>query len=218
MGRRLVAGVAAIFFLALAGCTAEEAPPEGQQAGSDVIVPGKPGEQAKVVPGSEAAEQQQAVRPNDADRQYMTNMIPHHQQAITMTDLAARHATSEQVKGIAGRIAASQEAEISVMESWLQEFGQSGSEHGGHGEHGAHDHALMPGMATPEQLDALRAARGAEFDRQFLQLMITHHQGALTMAEQQLGNGIEPRAIAMAQEIITGQTDEIEHMRGMLGT
>ncbi|TKG66884.1 DUF305 domain-containing protein [Prauserella endophytica] len=218
MGRRLVAGVAAIFFLALAGCTAEEAPPEGEQGGSDVIVPGRPGEQASVVPGSEAAEHQKAVRPNDADRQYMINMIPHHQQAITMTDLAARHATSDQVKGIAGRIAASQEAEISVMESWLREFGHAGDQHGGHAEHGGHDHALMPGMATQEQLDALRAARGAEFDRQFLQLMITHHQGALTMAEQQLGHGIEPRAIAMAQEIITGQTDEIEHMRGMLGT
>ncbi|MBK1786363.1 DUF305 domain-containing protein [Prauserella cavernicola] len=215
MGRRLAAGVAVVFF-ALAGCTAEEAPPE--QSAPDVIMPDKPGEQAKVVPGDEAAEHRQEPKPNDADVRYMTNMIPHHQQAIVMTDLAEQHATGEQVKAIAGRIAASQEAEISVMETWLEDF-DAASPHDGHGDHGehggGHDHAQMPGMATQQQLDALGAARGAEFDRQFLQLMITHHEGALTMAEEQLGGGIEPRAIAMAQDIITGQTDEIEHMRGM---
>ncbi|MFC4000262.1 DUF305 domain-containing protein [Prauserella oleivorans] len=209
MGRRLAAAVAALFCLA-AGCTGEA--PEPRRDTTGVIVPGRPGEQATVVPGGEAGDYRRAGAPSEADVAYVRMMIPHHQQAITMTDLVADRASNAQVKAIAERIAATQQAEITLMRSWLADHGHSHAD-GGHG-----GHARMPGMATPEQLEALRAAEGAEFDRQFLRLMITHHEGALTMAEDQLAHGVDPRAVAMAQDVVTGQTDEIGHLRRLLGS
>lgn len=200
----LAVGVASVL-LVLGGCTAGQ--PEPSSSPAQLIVPGRPGEQARTVTPEEAAEQRQDVPANDADADYMRMMIPHHEQAITMTDLVADRTRSESVRKIAGRIAVTQSAEITAMTDWLR----------GHGEQlGEHHHGLMPGMATPEQLDALRAARGAEFDRQFLTLMIRHHEGALTMAEDYLPHGVEPRALAMAQDVITSQNAEIQHMRAML--
>lgn len=73
----------------------------------------------------------------------------------------------------------------------------------------------MPGMATEAQLADLRAANGVAFEKLFLDLMIAHHQGALTMAEAQLGKGVEIKAQEMAQEVITGQSAEIERMKTM---
>ncbi|RZQ59620.1 DUF305 domain-containing protein [Amycolatopsis suaedae] len=207
MGRRVGrAAFAALPLVFLVACTDEPpAPPPDQNAA--VIVPGKPGEPGTVVPSQDAAKHQQTPQPNDADVNYMTMMIPHHQQAIVMTDLVADHDAGPVVRAIAGRIAAAQGAEITVMTQWLTGYGKAPDAHAHHGDH------AMPGMATPQQLDALRAARGPEFDRQFLALMITHHEGAVTMARQQLAQGVEPRAQEMAQDVITGQTAEIERMR-----
>ncbi|WP_199430083.1 DUF305 domain-containing protein [Qaidamihabitans albus] len=208
--RLAAAGVVAVFVLA--GCVSDPEPPE--DAAAEVIVPGRPGESASAA----APQGADTVAPNEADVRYMTMMIPHHRQAITMTDLVADRASDRQVRAIAGRIAAAQDAEITAMTDWLAGHGHGQhTEHGGDGEHGAHGDDLMPGMATPEQIDALRAAGGAEFDRLFLQLMITHHEGALTMAEDELAHGIEPRALEMAQDVLAGQAAEIERMRNLLG-
>ncbi|WP_197320312.1 DUF305 domain-containing protein [Saccharomonospora sp. NB11] len=215
----LSAGVAA-FLLLVTGCTAEPASESSEQAPPDVIVPRGPGEQADVLPADRAAEQAGDVRVSAADVEYMRMMIPHHEQAIVMTDLVADRAESSRLKTLAGRIADAQEGEISMMESWLDRYEDRVPDHErdhekGHNEHG-HDHAHMPGMATDEQLDALRAASGTEFDRLFCELMITHHEGALTMAEDYLPRGIEPQALAMAQEVVTTQTAEIEHLRDIM--
>lgn len=215
--RRVLAAGAAVTLLLVTGCTAEPEPlPVPQSPG--VIVPQGPGDKARVVPADEAAEQAGQVRVSDADIDYMRMMIPHHEQAVVMTDLVADRAESAQVKSIAGRIAAAQEGEIAMMESWLDEHaGEGAQDHGETGAHGGHaGHDDMPGMATEEQLDALRAATGEDFDRLFCELMITHHEGALTMAEDYLPRGIEPRALAMAQEVVTTQTAEIEHLRAMM--
>ncbi len=213
----MLAAGAAVILMVGTGCTAEpETMPTPQSPG--VIVPQGPGDKARVVPAEEAAEQAGQVRVSDADVEYMRRMIPHHEQAIVMTDLVADRAESAQVKSIAGRIASAQEGEIAMMESWLDEHagGSDAGSHGGHGTHGGHAGHHMPGMATEEQLDALRAATGEDFDRLFCELMITHHEGALTMAEDYLPHGLEPRALAMAQEVVTTQTAEIEHLRAML--
>jgi uncharacterized protein (DUF305 family) len=215
---RITMAVAVALTLPLAGCTSAPAGPPAQQQ-APVIVPGGPGEAGTVVPPERAGQHEQHTAPNEADVTYMTMMVPHHRQAITMTDLVGSRASEEQVRAIAGRIASAQGAEIALMSDWLTRYGRpvpgaAHEGHAGHGDqHGAHDHAQMPGMATPAQLDALAAATGREFDRLFLDLMIAHHQGALTMAERQLAGGVETRAQEMAQEVMTGQSAEIERMR-----
>ncbi|QFU92970.1 DUF305 domain-containing protein [Amycolatopsis sp. YIM 10] len=219
MTRTVTAAIAAgLACVMLAGCSNEPVPPPQPSAG--VLVPGKPGESATMVPPGEAGQHQQNVTLSEVDVNYVTNMIPHHRQAIVMTDLVAERASNELVRGVAGRIDAAQGAEIDQMSSWLTEHGkpvppEDTGGHAGHGSPGGHDHATMPGMATPEQLDALRAAKGTDFDRLFLELMIRHHEGALTMAEQQLAGGLNDRTQEMAQEVITGQTAEIERMRAV---
>ncbi|MEU3272024.1 DUF305 domain-containing protein [Saccharomonospora sp. NPDC006951] len=205
LGKALAAGLLASWLLA--ACT--PAPETGPDS-PGVLVPRGPGEAAAVVPQDQAGEHQRRPEPGAGDIEFMTMMIPHHQQAILMTDLAAEHAEADRVHAISGRIAATQSAEITAMTAWLEEFGQASAGHSAHG------HTGMPGMATEAQLGALRAARGAEFDRQFLALMIHHHEGALTMAEDQLATGTEPRAVEMAQEVVTSQTDEIGHLRAIL--
>ncbi|GAB3505010.1 DUF305 domain-containing protein [Amycolatopsis cihanbeyliensis] len=211
----------------LAGCVNEpvERPPDEPSA--PVLAPGGPGAEPTVLAPERANESGEQLRPNQADVDYMNMMIPHHRQAITMTDLITERARDERVRTIGGRIAAAQDAEIALMAAWLIRYGKpvppEAGRHGdrglatGHTAHagpGGHEGGeLMPGMATPEQMDALRAATGAEFDRLFLDLMITHHEGALVMAEDELANGLETRALEMAQEVIAGQAAEIEHMR-----
>ncbi len=204
-----VTALGCLAVLTLGGCTGAE-PESSAEPAAPVLVPGGPGEQARLttVPASGKPRQDAAT---EADLRYVTMMIPHHEQALTMTGLVERRAADQRVHALAGRIADVQEAEIAMMRDWLSRHGGPD----GHGEHGAHE--LMPGMATPEQMAALRTATGAEFDQRFLDLMITHHEGALTMAEQELADGIQPRAIEMAQDVVAGQMAEIERMRAIRG-
>jgi uncharacterized protein (DUF305 family) len=204
---RLLGGLAAVLAVAgLAGCTSapgEDPPP--------AIVPGRPGEPATTLsPGQ--APPRPVTPPNAADVRYMQNMIVHHQQAIEMARLAPQRAASDDVKRIAERIAASQQPEIDMMNAWLREHGQQTVEPS-HAGHESHDPATMPGMATSAQLDALRGASGTAFDTMFLQLMITHHQGALTMAGEVQIKGYDVRVQEIADDVIATQTAEINRMR-----
>ncbi|WP_431954895.1 DUF305 domain-containing protein [Actinacidiphila sp. bgisy167] len=190
--------------LALTGCDGGSAS-ESASAAPSVIAPGAPGEKATTLSQEEAAKALPDDSPNAADVTYVTNMIAHHQQALVMTALADTHASDKQVRGLAARIDAAQGPEIDVMEAWLKTHGDS---------HG-HDHSKMPGMATEAQLAALRQARGAEFDRQFLRLMITHHLGAVTMATEVLTHGRNVQVGEWANEVIAQQSAEIARMRAM---
>ncbi|WP_216216118.1 DUF305 domain-containing protein [Amycolatopsis aidingensis] len=231
--RAATALVATGAVLLLSGCMNEQAAQPSDTPSAPVLVPGEPGAEPTVLSPERASAHGRTdstqPRPNQADVDYMNMMIPHHQQAITMTDLIDERAEDERVRTIGGRIAAAQDAEIALMAAWLIRYGKpvppEAGRHGdrglrtGHTAHsapGGHEHGpLMPGMATPEQMDALRAANGAEFDRLFLDLMITHHEGALVMAQDELADGLELRALEMAQEVIAGQAAEIEHMRNI---
>jgi uncharacterized protein (DUF305 family) len=196
--------LAAALALAAAGCSA--AP-----AAVPVLQPGLPGEPNRV---PSAADVERAVAPqppNDADVLFMQMMVPHHQQALDMSALVAERAESPQVHGLAERITTTQRGEIAVMESWLDR----NAAHAGHGGHHAHDG--MPGMATAEQVAALTAARGAEFDRLFLELMIAHHGGAVTMATGVLTSGSALEVEQLATDVVTEQTAEISRMRRILG-
>ncbi|QIY60265.1 DUF305 domain-containing protein [Streptomyces sp. RPA4-5] len=194
--------------LALSGCSADEDAKASAANGPKVLAPGRPGETARTLTADEAKKARRDDSPNPADLAYVQMMIPHHQQALVMTDLAKRYADSGQVGRLAGRIAAAQRPEIGAMKGWL-------SSHGGDHEAGGHPHhdGEMPGMATAAELDRLRAARGARFDALFLRLMIAHHQGAVYMATEALSEGNNALVEEMASEVIAQQGAEIGRMR-----
>ncbi|MCM2579816.1 DUF305 domain-containing protein [Streptomyces meridianus] len=204
-----VATAAALAALVLGGCSGDSGD-SAAEGGPSVVAPGKPGEDARTLSADEARKAVGDDTPNSADVGYVRMMIVHHRQALVMTDLAAKHAESDRVSGLARRIAAAQGPEIKAMEGWLKRHGKLG---GGPKEH---DHGAMPGMATPRQLEALSDARGAKFDSLFLKLMITHHQGAVTMATDVLSQGNNVLVEEMANDVIAQQTSEISRMRSLL--
>ena len=157
----------------------------------------------------------------EADVRFMQQMIAHHAQALVMTALVPTHSSREDMRRLAERMEVSQRDEIAAMQSWLRERGQEVPAMDAHaGHHGAGgQHASMAGMATPAELARLATARGAEFDRLFLELMIRHHEGALTMVAELFGTpgaGQEPLVYAFASEVDADQRMEIARMRELL--
>ncbi|GAB2852213.1 DUF305 domain-containing protein [Streptomyces deserti] len=205
-------GLTALAVLGLGACDSGSDAKSAAESGPSVIAPGRPGEDNRTLSAQDAARQRaEDDSPNSADVSYARMMIEHHAQALVMTELAPQRAASTKVKRLAERIAAAQEPEIKAMKGWLKEHGKS-EKGDGHG----HDHAAMPGMATEAQLKKLRAADGKAFDELFLTLMITHHQGAITMATDVKGQGNNIRIEEMADDVIAQQTSEITRMRDML--
>jgi len=147
-----------------------------------------------------------------ADIAFVQGMIPHHQQAITMSGYAARQASDPRVKDLAERIEAGQEPEIERMRGFLEDWDvEEDGESGGHGGGGGH-----PGMLTNEGLARLEGAEGEAFDRLFLQSMIEHHRGAIKASETEQAEGQSPEARALAGEIISAQRAEIATMEPLL--
>ncbi|MER5470939.1 DUF305 domain-containing protein [Streptomyces sp. NPDC002685] len=205
----LVTASLAVAVLALAGCDSASRTKSADTGGPSVIAPGKPGEVAETLSAKDAAERRtDDDSPNSADFAYARMMIAHHTQALEMTGLAPEQAKSGDVKRIAARIAAAQGPEITTMKSWLEAHDDARTTTG-------HDHAAMPGMATKAQLEELRAAKGTAFDQLFLKLMITHHDGAITMATEVKAQGNNIQIEEMADDVIAQQTSEITRMRGM---
>jgi uncharacterized protein (DUF305 family) len=182
----------------LVACTGEPA-----EDATPVIAPGRPGEVAATLSEGAAVPENP---PNEADLEYVQMMIVHHGQALEMTALAPERASHETVKGLASRIADTQGPEVEAMKIWQNQRG------GPHAAHGSHDHSTMPGMASAEQLAQLRAASGTDFDRLFVQLMTTHHEGAIQMANEVLAKGSTEYVEEMAADVIATQSDEINRM------
>jgi len=180
-----------------------------------IVQPGAPGDPSRIIPASKATDQP-TVRYTDADVRFMQGMIGHHEQAIEMTALLATRTSSEDMKKLALRIEVSQSDEIKMMQRWLEVRGQQvPSPHALH-MHGA---TLMPGMLTPEEMERLAAAKGADFDRLFLEGMIKHHGGALIMVKDLFatpGAGQESDIFAFASDVDADQRMEIERMYAML--
>ncbi len=133
-------------------------------------------------------------------------MIPHHQQAIEMSELVADRTDNPEINALALEIIAAQDPEISLMQTWIDEFGDAGMDHAGHS---------MGGMLTESELEALRAASGVEFEKLYLSGMIKHHEGAIDMADM-LSNSNYPAAQKLRADIIETQTAEIELMKKLL--
>ncbi|MQA12291.1 MAG: DUF305 domain-containing protein [Pseudonocardiaceae bacterium] len=213
--RTVVGVVVACCAFGLIGCTGEPSAGRESAGSAPVIAPGKPGEQARTLSPDEARNARVQPTVTEADVRYLRMMITHHEQAIEMTDLVDERVDSDDVRRIAARIADAQRPEITAMSGWLKRHGHPLP----HGEHGTQDgHAEMPGMASPDQLTALGAAVGTDFDRLFLRLMISHHEGAVTMARDVLSAGSHELVAEMAQDVIATQTKEIALMRALLTT
>ncbi|OFE17190.1 hypothetical protein BA895_17155 [Humibacillus sp. DSM 29435] len=154
---------------------------------------------------------------NAADVAFAAGMVPHHQQAVTMSQMAQKQATSPKVKALAADIQAAQGPEIQTMTGWLTAWGQPAPTSGGH-DMSQMGGAGMGGMMTDEQMQQLSAASGTAFDRMWLQLMIAHHQGAVEMSNVELSGGKNADAKKLAQEIIDAQKREITVMQQLLPT
>ncbi|GIH24560.1 lipoprotein [Acrocarpospora phusangensis] len=196
----------------LAGCTTET--PKAQTA-PVVVQPGAPGNPGKTLP---AASVSAAANPQftAADVLFMQGMIPHHTQALRMTELVPSRTKNRDITLIAQRIQASQEDEIGLMRRWLQDRDQTVPDPN-------HDHAgpggeLMPGMLTEEQFAELKQATGTDFDRAFVQSMIAHHLGALQMVEKLFNSdgGQETEIFTYASHVDADQRIEIDRMRKLL--
>ncbi|HMV47081.1 MAG TPA: DUF305 domain-containing protein [Blastocatellia bacterium] len=161
-----------------------------------------------------------------ADVQFMQGMIVHHEQAVEMTALIESRTESKDVRSLGARISHTQADEIAFMKRWLVSRGQPvvGASHDMHKHHKMSQDqmdqmALMPGMLTPKQMEALRKASGEEFDRLFLEGMIQHHGGALDMVKDlhdTAGAGQEAELFNFATDVDSGQRAEIRIMQAML--
>jgi uncharacterized protein (DUF305 family) len=150
---------------------------------------------------------------NDPDVTFATDMIVHHDQAIEMAKLADGRSNDAKVLALAKRIEAAQAPEIQTMSGWLKDWGKPTPEDmSGMGM--GND---MPGMMSAGDMKTLQASKGAEFDRMFLTMMITHHEGAIAMARSELASGKNAEAKALGQKVIDDQTREIAEIRTMLG-
>lgn len=152
---------------------------------------------------------------NQADVDFAQGMIPHHAQAIEMADMAIAQSDSAEVTDLAERIRAAQDPEIEQLTTWLEDWGQDVPDREMSMDRDMGDMS-MNGMMTQDQMDEMAAATGAEFDQMFLEMMIVHHEGAVSMAEDEVANGKYDPAIEMAQSIIDGQSAEIDEMNQLL--
>lgn len=212
---RLLLTVAAGAVLAFGGCTSDGGDSDAaQQSDPPVVQLGAPGESNRTLSPEEVEGLDQPGH-TAVDVAFVQGMIPHHQQALEMTEMVGERSASRQVALLAERIEVSQTDEIVQLESWLVERNETVPD--GHSHHG--DHAeLMPGMLTKAELAMLRAAQGPRFDRLFLKYMIRHHEGAVVMVEQLLSGdgGQEPQVFQLARHIESDQLVEIARMKEML--
>jgi uncharacterized protein (DUF305 family) len=179
-----------------------------------IIQPGAPGQPSRAIDAAQATDLSK-VGYTSADVEFMQGMIGHHAQAIEMTDLLKTRTERDTMRRLAERIDLSQADEIKMMQTWLTARGQMAPEQ--HAHH--HEMPMMPGMLTEEQMARLAAARGAEFDRLFLEGMIAHHQGALTMVEELMkkpGAAQESEMFGFISDVEADQSAEIARMRAML--
>jgi uncharacterized protein (DUF305 family) len=212
---------AAAILLALgAGLSCRTASPPINNVGGiepppPIVQPGAPGQASQIITAEKAADLSH-VQYIGADIKFMQGMIGHHAQAIEMVALIPTHSNNDDLKKLGMRIQLSQDDEINMMQRWLEVRGQRVPDRNEMHQHGT---ALMPGMLTPDEMKQLTDAKGAEFDRLFLEGMIKHHGGALTMVASLLdspGAAQESEVFAFVSDVEADQRMEIDRMGAML--
>jgi uncharacterized protein (DUF305 family) len=213
----LMAGSTLVGLFSLPVC-AQQADP----ATPVVVQPGAPGQPTRTLPPSTRA----TLPPRSAaDVRFMQGMIMHHAQAVEMTALIESHTANKNLRSLGARISSSQSDEIKFMKRWLEARGEPispmmpempGMDMSSHSMHAM----LMPGLLTAKQMEALKRAKGEEFDRLFLTGMIQHHGGALIMVKDLFdtaGAGQNAELFNFATDVDSGQRAEIRIMQTMLG-
>ena len=206
--RALVGGVAVTAALVLSACGGND--PSSSSSGLD--------QGSGPATSAPAASASAGAVFNDADVTFAQMMIAHHRQAIEMAALADTRAAGSDIKALAAKIKQAQQPEIDTMNGWLTVWGTPApmpSMSGGMSVNGM-GHGAMPGVMSAADMTKLAAAKGAVFDKQFLTMMIAHHQGAVTMAKQESAQGGNPDAEALAAKIVTDQQAEITQMQNLL--
>jgi uncharacterized protein (DUF305 family) len=181
-----------------------------------IVQPGAPGQPSRVIAAAQASDLSQ-VQYTGADIKFMQGMIGHHAQAVEMAALVPSRAASDDVRKLAQRIDVSQKDEMNMMREWLQSRGQPIPDPRAH--HMMGGATLMPGMLTPEEMARLTAATGGAFDRLFLEGMIKHHAGAITMVHDLFatdGAGQTPEIFSYASDVDADQRMEIDRMGSLL--
>ena len=205
--RRLLAISFAVILLSSCRSAGEQRPA--------LVQPGAPGEATRAISAERAADTS-GIQATPTDVRFMQGMIAHHAKALEMTALLASRTNREEMRLLARRIELSQADEIGMMQRWLTTRGATVPDVHAHHDHGG---ALMPGMLTAEEMSRLEAASGRAFDRLFLESMIKHHDGALTMVNDLFatrGAGQEPEIYAFASDVDADQRIEIDRMSAML--
>ena|SRR5258708_34741894 len=197
---------------------AQQADQQQADQGTPVVVqPGAPGQPTRTLPPSTRA----TLPPRSlADVQFMQGMIMHHAQAVEMTALIASRTENKDLRLLGARISHSQSEEIRFMKRWLEARGESTSlpMQDMPGMDMSMQPMLMPGMLTPKQMEALKKAKGAEFDQLFLTGMIQHHNGALIMVKDLFdtaGSGQDAELFNFTTDVDSGQRAEIRIMQTM---
>ena len=201
MKRRLLAlaAVVAVGCVGLASCGDGEGEGDSDRADSD--------SSTSKVADSDAAW-------NDADIKFVQGMIPHHEQAVEMSDMMIGRNVSEATAALAEQIRAAQTTEVALMQGFLAEWGVELDPHAGH----SGDHSMGEGMMSGEQLDELESADDVDFERMWLTMMLEHHKGAIVMARAVVADGAEPGVRALAEAIITAQEAEFAQIEALLAS
>ena len=161
------------------------------------------------MPGMDHGTSSSAPQFNDPDIAFVTQMIPHHQQAVEMADIVlGKTGVDPRVVDLATQITAAQGPEIATMTGWLKAWGQPSPQ--------PMDGMAMNGMMSQADMDALTSASGPDSSKLFLQQMIQHHQGAIDMAKEESATGKNADALALARTISDAQTTEVATMKGIL--
>ncbi|WP_206510264.1 DUF305 domain-containing protein [Rhodococcus sp. KRD197] len=197
---------AAASVLIVAGCSNDSAdsPMDGQSMSSSSSAP------------MSSTRATASAQFNDADVMFAQMMYPHHAQAVQMAEMAQGRTDNPNVLALAAEIDAAQQPEMNQMTAWLAEWGQPAPT-ADMGAMSGMNHSSGSGMMTQQDMGALMASSGPEFDRQWLTMMIAHHTGAIEMANTEISGGSNPDAQEMARTIVTSQQQEIETMQGLLG-
>ena len=212
--RVLVVSAVAALVAGIGSVSACRSSRSAETATVPIVQPGAPGQPSQTIDVKTAVDLSR-VRFTSADVEFMQGMIAHHAQAIEMTDLLETRTERPEMRKLAERIDISQADEIKMMQDWLVARGQIAPGQFAH----HHEHMMMPGMLTDDQMQQLAAAHGGDFDRLFLQGMIAHHQGALSMVAElmkQPGAAQESEIFGFIADVEADQQAEIDRMGAML--